>query len=106
MVGYDEVGGGEGCLKRPKTKLYISNNGAETVRAKQVLMSHPDKEVTETGLKTGASLGFVLKAQTRAKMGPNNWFVLKAQIWDTMGPNRREDLGWNRDRAAGRVEHG
>jgi hypothetical protein len=69
-------------------------------------MSHPDKEVTETGLKTGASLGFVLKAQTRAKMGPNIWFVLKAQIWDTMGPNRREDLGWNRDRAAGRVEHG
>ena len=41
-------------------------------RAKQVLLSHPDMEVTETGLKTQARLRFVLKAQTRAKMGPNN----------------------------------
>ena len=51
-------------------------------RAKQVLLSHPDREVTETGLKTRARLRlshkatktlarlrFVLKAQTRAKMG-------------------------------------
>ena len=36
-------------------------------RAKQVLLSHPDTEVTETGLKTRARLGFVLKA----KIGPN-----------------------------------
>jgi hypothetical protein len=40
-------------------------------RAKQVLLSYPDSEVTETGLKTRARLRFVLKAQTRAKMGPN-----------------------------------
>jgi len=40
-------------------------------RAKQVLLSHPDKEVTEKGLKTQARLGFVLKAQTRAKMEHN-----------------------------------
>ena len=53
-------------------------------RAKQVLLSHPDMEVTETGLKTGARLWlshkaaetqarlrFVLKVQTRGKMGPN-----------------------------------
>ena len=40
-------------------------------RAKQVLLSHPNTEVTETGLKTQVRLGFVLKAQTRAKMGPN-----------------------------------
>ena len=40
-------------------------------RAKQVLLSHPNTEVTETCLKTSARLGFVLKAQTRAKMGPN-----------------------------------
>ena len=54
------------------------------VRAKQVFLSLPDTEVTETGLKTQARLRlshraaetrarlrFVLKAQTRAKMGPN-----------------------------------
>jgi hypothetical protein len=54
-------------------------------RAKQVLLSHPDMEVTETGLKTWARLrlshkasetwarlGFVLKAQTRAKMELNS----------------------------------
>ena len=41
-------------------------------RAKQVLLSHPNTEVTETGLKIGARLRFVLKAQTRAKMGPNS----------------------------------
>jgi hypothetical protein len=40
-------------------------------RAKQVLLSHPDMEVTETGLKPRVRLGFVLKAQTRTKMGPN-----------------------------------
>jgi hypothetical protein len=40
-------------------------------RAKQFLLSHPNTEVTETGLKTPARLGFVLKAQTRAKMGHN-----------------------------------
>ena len=40
-------------------------------RAKQVLLSHPNTEVTETGLKTQARLGFVLKAQTRVKLGPN-----------------------------------
>jgi hypothetical protein len=40
-------------------------------RDKQVLLSHPNTEVTETGLKTLARLGFVLRAQTRAKMGPN-----------------------------------
>jgi hypothetical protein len=38
-------------------------------RARQVLLSLPDTEVTETGLKTQARIGFVLKAQTRAKMG-------------------------------------
>ena len=38
-------------------------------RAKQVLLSHPNMEVTETGLKTQARLGFVPKAQTRSKMG-------------------------------------
>jgi hypothetical protein len=36
-------------------------------RAKQVLLSHPDTEVTETGLRTQARLWFVLKAQTRTK---------------------------------------
>jgi hypothetical protein len=54
--------------------------------AKQVLLSHPDKEVTETGHKTRARLRlsheatetrgrlrFVLKAQTRTKIGPNKW---------------------------------
>jgi hypothetical protein len=40
-------------------------------RAKQVLLSHPNMEVTETGLKTQVRLGFVLKAQTRVKLGPN-----------------------------------
>jgi hypothetical protein len=50
-------------------KLYLSNSRA---RAKQVLLSYPDMEVTETGLKTGARLKFVFKVQTRAKMGPNN----------------------------------
>jgi hypothetical protein len=47
-------------------------------------LSHPDTEVTKTGLKSRARLrlfhkaadalarlGFVLKEQTRAKMGPN-----------------------------------
>ena len=36
-------------------------------RAKQVLLSHPNMEVTETGHKTQARLWFVLKAQTRTK---------------------------------------
>jgi hypothetical protein len=40
-------------------------------RAKQVLLSHHNTEVTELGLKTGVRLRFVLKAQTRAKMEPN-----------------------------------
>ena len=40
-------------------------------RAKQVMLSHPDMEVTETGLQIRARLWFVLKAQTRAKMGPS-----------------------------------
>jgi hypothetical protein len=40
-------------------------------RAKQVLLSHPDMEMTETGLKTRARLQFVLKAQNRAKTGSN-----------------------------------
>ena len=40
-------------------------------RTKHVLLSHLDREVTETGLKTQARLRFVLKAQTRAKMGTN-----------------------------------
>ena len=61
-------------------------------RAKQVLLSHPNMEVTETGLKTRARLrlshkaaetrarlGFVLKAQTRAKMGPNTWTLTMQQ---------------------------
>ena len=43
-------------------------------RAKQVLLSHPNKEVTETSLKTWARLGFVLRAQTRTKMGPNKHY--------------------------------
>ena len=44
-------------------KLYISNGGrAEAGRAKQVFLSHPDTEVTETGLKT----------QVRLKMRPNS----------------------------------
>jgi hypothetical protein len=56
-------------------------------KAKQVLLSHPDMEVTETGFKTQARLrlspnkatetrarlGFVLKAQTRTKMGHNTY---------------------------------
>jgi hypothetical protein len=41
-------------------------------RAKQVLLSHPNTEVTETGLKTQTRLRFILKAQTRTKMGLNN----------------------------------
>ena len=39
--------------------------------AKKGLLSHPDMEVTETSLKTRASLRFVLKVQTRVKMEPN-----------------------------------
>ena len=56
-------------------------------RTKHVLLSHLDREVTETGLKTQARLrlsphkaaetrarlGFVLKAQTRTKMGHNTY---------------------------------
>ena len=48
-------------------KLYIRVEAGP----KQVLLSHPDMEVTETGLQTGTRLGFVLKTQIKAKMGPN-----------------------------------
>ena len=41
-------------------------------RAKQVLLSHSDTEVTETGHKTRARLRYVFNTQTRAKMGPPN----------------------------------
>jgi hypothetical protein len=53
-------------------------------RVKQVLLSHPNTEVTGTGLRTlarlrpshkdaeiGVWLRFVLKAQTRSQMVPN-----------------------------------
>ena len=53
-------------------------------RAKQVLLSHPDMEVTETGLKTQARLRLSHKAtETRARLR----FVLKAQTRTKMGPN-------------------
>jgi hypothetical protein len=45
----------------------LQQQGRGRGRAKQVLLSHPNKwGVTETGLKIQASLRFVLKAQTRA----------------------------------------
>ena len=46
--------------------LHQQRQGTEA-EPKQVLLSHPDMEVTETGLKTQARLWFVLKAQTRTK---------------------------------------
>jgi hypothetical protein len=60
-------------------KLYISKRQRQR-QGQTGLLSHPDTEVTEIGLKTGARLGFVLKAQTRAKMG--------VQTRAKMGPNR------------------
>ena len=55
-------------------------------RDKQILLSHPNTEVTETALKrlshkaaeNRARLGFVLKAQTRTKMGPTK--ILHCQV--------------------------
>ena len=58
--------GGYGVTDRANGKaLHQQQQGRG--RAKQVLLSHPDKEVTEKGLKTQARLWFVLKAQTRTK---------------------------------------
>ena len=59
-------------------------------RAKQVLLSHPDREVTKTGLKTQARLRLSqrlqklepgLKAQARAKMEPNMFRQQQLGIW-------------------------
>lgn len=60
--------------------------------AKQVLLSHTDTEVTETGLITRARLGFVLKAQNRAKMGPNIYLLVVAQAFNPTGRQRQVDL--------------
>ena len=70
----EEVGKGDrgyGVTDRANGKVLPQQRWARG-RAKQGLLNHPDAEVTETGLKTRARLGFILKAQTRAKMGLNN----------------------------------
>ena len=62
--------GGNGVIGRTNGKA-LPQQWWDRGRAKQVLLSHPDTEVTETGLRTQARLRLSHKAQTRAKMGHN-----------------------------------
>ena len=81
-------------------------------RAKQVLLSHTNKEVTETGLKTQARLGFVPKAQNRAKMWPNTigWLSARASHWLSISsvpaPLSLHLVGWTNfvSKAYGKVD--
>ena len=76
--------GGYGVTDKANVKA-IHQQKQGRGRAKQILLTHPGMEVTETGLKTQARLKLSHKAtETQARLR----FVLKVQTWAKMGLNK------------------